>query len=249
MVTENPSFIDDFPVKTHHLQGIFSCQVWWQRRGVPLHSQDIPGRSKLRYCVAPETKRDMRCFYGGGGNFLVDGWKKLFLSTGESWFSLSKWQVWGYTLHFQTYLFWSFLEMMGSICFGSAVWSILSEGSVRYSWLGIHSCIYMAGWNHPMSCRRCTPEISGRCSANGGWKTIRLIPPQWSQRQFFLNAHPQSQRFFFFRALSVKWFVTSRGPDPYETTEFFLAHARWPVVFFCQFGTAISDPWVKLVSK
>ena len=169
--------------------------------GVPLHSQDIPGRSKLRYCVAPETKRDMRCFYGGGGNFLVDGWKKLFLSTGESWFSLSKWQVWGYTLHFQTYLFWSFLEMMGSICFGSAVWSILSEGSVRYSLLGIHSCIYMAGWNHPMSCRRCTPEICGRCSANGGWKTIRLIPPQWSQRQFFFKRPPSVAEVFF----SVPW--------------------------------------------
>lgn len=223
--------------------------------GVPLHSQDIPGRSKLRYCVAPETKRDMRCFYGGGGNFPVDGKSYSY-------------PLVNHDFPYESGKFGDIPSIFRHICFG-AFWrwwaaSVLALQCDPFwardpldivDW--VYVLVFMAGWNHPMSCRscrRCTPEICGRCSANGGWKTYPTYPPSMvTAAGFFLNAYPQSQRFCFpcpeckmmcdLEGTPIFWSLRDQPPFFWH-----MLGGRWFFLFH-QFGTANSDPRVKPVSR
>ena len=161
---EKPSFKDDFfPLKPPFVGHFFQP---------PLNSGEAasPGHSGTQQASL------LRGAWDETRNEALDGWKKLW-TTGELWFSISLlillWQVWGYTWyvpHFQIVLefFGDLFWLCSMIHFG---------GGIRLSCSGIHSSI--SRWNHPTSCRRCSPEINGRCPAYGGRKTIPLSP-KWS---------------------------------------------------------------------
>ena len=153
-----------FPIKTSICRAFFPAT--FEQRG-----SDVARtfRDAASFATAWRLRRNEKWGAGWVEKVMDDWWIVIFHITFDTFVTSLGVYTW-YVPHFQIVLefFGDLFWLCSMIHFG---------GGIRLSCSGIHSSI--SRWNHPTSCRRCSPEINGRCPAYGGRKTIPLSP-KWS---------------------------------------------------------------------